>query len=146
MKLKSATVLKVIIIICMALVVALAIGAPWIIQWYARQRYLSSDSKIAIVVCYYACTVPAMAALFSMLRILRNIGQLHPFDRSNPVYLGVISWCCLAVSVICAVGGVWYPPLFLVCGTMAFLFLTVRVVLSCFKAAALLQEDKDLTI
>ena len=146
MKLRSVTALKIAVLISMGLAVILAVGAPWIAQWYAALRGISQDGKTAILVSYYICTVPALIALFSMLRLLRHIESRRPFDQKNTVYLNVISWCCLAVTVVCAIGGIWYPPLYMVSAAMIFLFLTVRVVCSCFNAAALLQEDNDLTV
>lgn len=146
MQLKSVTALKSAVLFCMALVIALAVGAPWIIQWYGNSRNITPEGKTAIMVSYYICAVPAVIALFAMLRLLRQIGHMRPFDRANAVYLSVVSWCCLTVASVCAIGGLWYQPLYMVCAAMVFLFLTVRVVYSCFKAAALLQEDSDLTI
>lgn len=146
MNLRSVTALKAAVVVCMVLAVAAAAGAPWIVGWYAGLRGISMAGQRAILISYYICTVPALSALWAMHRLLRQIGSRHPFDRKNTSYLKLISWCCLAVAIVCAVGGIWYPPLYMVCAAMIFLFLTVRVVCSCFTAAALLQEDNDLTV
>lgn len=146
MKIKSVTALKAAILLCMVLVVALAVGAPWIIQWYAALRSINASGKYAILISYYICAVPALIALTAMFRLLQHIEGRRPFDIKNSSYLNVISWCCLAVCVICVIGGIWYPPLYMVSAAMLFLFLTVRVVYSCFIAAAVLQEDNDLTV
>ena len=143
---KSVTLLKAAVIFCMFLVVALAAGAPWVVRWYADLRDIAPTEQTVIIICYYVCAVPALVALYSMLRLLIQIQRRHPFDKENPKYVSLISWCCLAVAAVCAVGGVWYPPLFFVCASMLFLFLAVRVVCSCFVAAARLQEDNDLTV
>lgn len=146
MKTKSVTVLTAAVVVCMVLAVIFAAGSPWLIRWYADVRGIAPPAQTAVLICYCVCTVPALIALGAMFRILRQIKRRRPFEKSNTTYLSVISWCCLAVAVACAAGGVFYPPLFLVSASMFFLFLVVRVVCSCFTAAALLQEDNDLTV
>lgn len=146
MKLKSVTALTAIVILCIVLAVALAVCAPWIVHWYAQFRAIDPPGERAILISYLVSTVPALVALAAMLRLLLRIRHTRPFDPTNPALLSVISWCCLAVAAICAVGGVWYLPLYMVTISMLFLFLAVRVVCSCFKAAAVLQEDNDLTV
>lgn len=146
MKLKSVAVLKVAVIVCAFLSVALGVAAPWIIDWYVSARHLAPQRGTAILVCYCICIVPTLIALYSMLRILQSIGKSHPFSGSTVKYLGIISWCCVAVAVICAGGVYWYPPLAFMSGAMVFLFLTVRVVSSCFLAGSVLQEENDLTV
>ncbi|MBQ6336778.1 MAG: DUF2975 domain-containing protein [Ruminococcus sp.] len=146
MKLKSVAVLKVAVIFCMALAVGTAIGAPWIIDWYVSVRHMAPVRGTAILVCYYICMVPALIALYCMLRVLHYITIKRPFEHTAPTYLDIISWCCIAIAVVCGVGAFWYPPLAIVSGAMVFLFLVVRVVSSCFMAGALLQEENDLTV
>lgn len=143
---KSVTALMAAVILSMALVVAIAVGAFWIVPWYGALRSISIEGERAILISYYLCTIPALSALFSMFKLLQKIKSKHPFEQKNVTYLRVISWCCLLVAVICAVGGVWYQPLYFVCASMLFLFLVVRVVCGCFSAAFELQQDNDLTV
>ena len=146
MNMKSVTVLKIAVIFCTVLLIALAAGAPWLTAWYGEYRHMTEKVVTAITVTFYLCFVPAFIALEAMFFLLRNIGKKHPFDRRNTVYLKVISWCCLAVFLICGVSGYWYKPLFFVSASMLFLFMTVRVVCTCFSAASKLQEENDLTV
>lgn len=146
MKLKSVAVLKAAVIICAILAVGVAVAAPWIIKWYVGFRQIAPEGGTAILVCYYICMVPALIALYCMLRLLIHIQQKRPFARAAMTYLTVISWCCLAVALVCLGGAFRYPPLAFVSAAMAFLFLTVRVVNICFRAGAMLQEENDLTV
>ena len=143
---KPAAAMTAAVWLCLALVVALAIGAPWIVEWWAALRGLPAAPKLAVLVSYYICMIPALGALVAMLKILKNIGRKHPFDKANSSYIGFISWCCIAIAAACAGGGVFYLPMFMVSACMLFLFLVVRVVRSCFITAAELQEDSDLTV
>ena len=145
-KTKSVAVLKAAIIVCAVLCVALGIAAPWIIDWYVGVRHLLPIRGTTILICYYVSMTPALVALYCMNRILQPIRSERPFEKTVLKYLGIISWCCVAVAVICACGIYWYPPMIVITGTMIFLFLTVRVVISCFLAGAKLQEENDLTV
>ena len=146
MKEKTVAVLKAAVIVCAVLSVALGIAAPWIINWYVDARHMLPVRGTAILICYYVCLVPTLIALYCMLRVLQPIQKKHPFEQTVLKYLGILSWCCVAVAVICACGIYWYPPLAFMSGAMIFLFLTVRVVISCFSAGAKLQEENDLTV
>lgn len=143
---KSVTALMAAVILSMVLVVAIAAGAFWIVDWYGAVRDISPKGERAILFSYYLCTVPALLALFSMFKLLKKLKSTHPFEQKNITYLSVISWCCLSVAAVCAVGGIWYQPLYFVCASMLFLFLVVRVACGCFSAAFELQQDSDLTV
>ncbi|MBQ5398735.1 MAG: DUF2975 domain-containing protein [Ruminococcus sp.] len=146
MEIKYTKGMTAAVAICMVIVIAAAACAPWLVSLYGDFRNIDPSGRIAILVSYYLCTAPMLTALYKMLRILRKISENRPFDYSNAKNLSVISWCCAAAGIICAAGGIFYPSLFLVCAAMTFLFLVVRVVCSCFKAAARLQEENDLTV
>ena len=146
MKLKSVAVLKAAVIVCAVLSIGVAVAAPWIVDWYARIRPLEPIMSTTLLICYYICMIPTLIALYSMLRVLIHIQKKHPFEHVALKYLGIISWCCLAVAVVCAGGAYWYLPLAFISAAMVFLFLTVRVVNSCFLVGTMLQEENDLTV
>ena len=51
-----------------------------------------------------------------------------------------------AISLICLIAGVAYPPVMFIAIIMGFLCLTVSVVASVMDAAVALREENDLTI
>ena len=146
MDLKPVKILKAVVVICVVLAVALAVASPRLVAMYAEFKGRTRPAQTAVLISYILSTFPALVALFSMLRILKNIGEKRPFDSSSLTYLNVISWCCVAIAAVCAVGGYWFLSLYAVSAAMMFLFLVVRVVSACFKAAAELQAENDLTI
>ena len=146
MKIRSGLALLIAVIVCMVLVVALAVAAPWLVRLYTGFRGITPAAGRAILIAYYGCSVPALIALGALLRLLLQLRKKRLFDRHNPVYFHIISLCCLGVALVCAAAGIWYPPLFLVWASMLFLFLTVRTVCSWFIAAVELQEENDMTI
>ena len=133
-------------VFCFALVVALAFAAPWLVGWYAQLRRIRSSGQTAILVAFYCCVPPVLAALVCLMRLLANIRAERVFSRQNTRLMAILSWCCAAVALATAACCRWYAPLLFVTGSMAFLFLIVRVVRNCFIAAAAIKEENSLTI
>ena len=146
MNFKSIKLLKATVIFCMVLVLGLAAAAPFIVEWYVGFRKIEAFRGTALLVSYYICMIPALTALYSMLKIIIQIQNKQPFANTALLYLGLISWCCLAVGFICGGGAFFYPPLAFLSAAMLFLFLTVRVVKICFSVGMRLQEENDLTV
>ena len=130
----------------MVALTALAFLAPWLIRKYADFRAIPDSGFHAIVVAFYACFVPAFTALICLWRLLANIKRGQPFLQINANLMAVVSWCCAAVAVFTLATALWYLPLLFVTGSMAFIFLIVRVVRNCFLAAIQLREENELTI
>lgn len=129
-----------------ALVTALLFALPAILKWYSAIRFLTDHAQTAIIVAFYCCAVFIFIALWSLDRLLRNILKSFVFVRSNVRSLRHIRLCCAAVSVICALGAVYYPPLIFLTLIMGFLFLVVGVVCQVMKAAVAIREENALTI
>ena len=133
-------------VLAMALVLVLLILGPRLIRLYADYRKIEAAAARAIVIAFYCCAAPAMAALLCLFRLLRNILHARVFLPQNSRLMALVSWCCLLVALISALFAWRYPPLLFVTLSMAFLFLIVRVVRNCFIAATALQEENRLTI
>lgn len=146
MKKSSVTIATVSVIVCMVLIVAVGIAAPWLVSWFVRLRGLSKTVGRIIFTAYYSCGVLAEFALFWLFKLLRNIKMDKMFDGVNPYYMFYISNSCLSIALSTFVFGFWYPPFFFVAAAMLFLFLIVRVVRLCFIAATEMKEENDLTI
>lgn len=146
MKKLSVRCAAVAVIICIAAAVGLGIAAPWLVELFCRYRGLAQQVGRAVLITYYVCLAPALASLFCLLRLLSNISRGEMFDRKNPFYMSVTSYCCLSVAAASGVCGFWYMPLFFICAAMLFLFLIVRVVRMCFVAATEIKEENDYTV
>lgn len=97
----------------------------------------------------YACCVPALIALFSLLRMLIDIRRGNIFVKSNVRRLRVISWCffaLFAILVLTAVFRIASPAILLVAIASGFFFLLIRVVKNVIDAARELREEHDFTI
>lgn len=126
--------------------VGLAAAMPWLVQWYAGLRHIRQSGQTAILAAYYGSLPFALIALVCLWRLLRNIHREEPFLAVNSRLMGAVSWCCAGVALVTLACFRWYPPLIFITLSMAFIFLIVRVVRSCFIAAIALKEENSLTI
>jgi hypothetical protein len=100
-----------------------------------------------IVGLYYACCVPAVAALLLLDRLLSNITKGKVFAEENVKALRAISWCCFAEAFILAIAALYFAPiLFAVAIVTAFFGLILRVVKNVIDAAVALKAENDFTI
>ena len=96
--------------------------------------------------CFYACAVPAAFALGLLLRLLLNVNKDVIFDKRNTKILSCVSYCSVLVSGITAIGAIFYLPFSFIAVAFLFLFLIIRILVGCFKAATLLKQENELTI
>lgn len=146
MKKISVNITAAAVVLCLIGVVVFTIFAQPLANWYMAFRGLSAHLGRVIAVAYYCCALPAAVALLCLLMLLVNIRNHDMFNQRNSRFMAIVSWCCILITVICAIAAYWYVPLILVSAIMLFLFLIVRVVRGCFVEATILREDQDLTI
>jgi hypothetical protein len=132
--------------IVIVLVICAAFAAPFLVKNYVA--YAAKDPGIAapLLATIYACTVPGLAAMFSLDRLLANIKKKDVFIHKNVKYLRIISWCSFAVSAILFVSGFYYLLFLLIAVAAAFFGLILRVVKNVIEQAVAIKDDNDLTI
>ena len=143
---KSVKFAIILDILFMAALLALLFLAPGIVGWYCGIRHLSVTIHNAILMCFYACSIPAATALALLLKLLFNMNKNFIFERQNSNILSGVSYCSILVSAITAVGAVFYMPFLFIAFAFLFLFFIIRLVVGCFKAATLLKQENELTI
>ena len=142
---KSIILSKLSVVIFMALLVAAAVYAPWLV----RQTFIYTDMigwEMYFLITVYTGCVPAALLLISLFRLLQRIGRGEVFIQKNVNGLRRISWYCFAGAVISAVSVLYYFPWAMVAVAAAFMGLIVRVVKNVFARAVSLQDDADFTI
>ena len=140
---KFAMILNILFMVALAL---LLVFAPQIAKWYCEIRELGEMVFRAIVMCFYGCAIPAATALCLLLKLLLNMNKDVIFERKNTNILSGVSYCSILVSAITASGAVFYLPFSFIAVAFLFLFLIIRIVVGCFKAATLLKQENELTI
>lgn len=142
----SARIMLWAVRFCMLALVALAVFAPKVVQWYVGIRRMEDVLGTVILVAFYACTPSVALALWTMDRLLRRFTKGDVFTHANVGLIRLISVCCALVAVATICGGIGYPPLWFVALLMAFLCLAVLVVAQVLDAATAIREENDLTI
>lgn len=99
-----------------------------------------------VVTSFYLCAPFAAAALYMLIRLLKNLLDDRVFIHTNVVYLRGISWCCYAVFLVTFAGGFLYVPLFIIAFATGVVGTLLRVVKNVMHAAEELREENDLTI
>ncbi len=126
--------------------VALMFLLPAILDWFSAFRHLEHWQRILVIVSFCCCVAFIGWALWNMDRMLRNVIAGEVFVRKNVCAVRQVRWCCGVVSLICAVAALAYLPLVALAVIMAFLCLTVSVVVQVMDAAVTIREENDLTI
>ncbi|MDO4876996.1 MAG: DUF2975 domain-containing protein [Oscillospiraceae bacterium] len=101
---------------------------------------------LGLSVVYYLGTAGAYAILFSLLKLLFNMGKDIVFDRSNTKLMNIIAYTFVAIAVDCTVGGFIWSGSFILAILALFLALVVQSVRVVFDKAITMKEELDLTI
>lgn len=99
-----------------------------------------------LMVVLYLCCLPALAALFSLDRLLVNIKREEVFVERNVRHLRIISWCCFAVAAFLACAVYYYLIFLAVAIVAAFFGLILRVVKNVIEEAVIIKTENDFTI
>nr|WP_315025281.1 DUF2975 domain-containing protein [uncultured Aminipila sp.] len=132
----------------MVLVVACAIALPYLIDIYLSigPYYISDINTKPFMTILYVCCIPALAALFSLDRLLVNIKKEEIFIKKNVAHLRSISWCCFGVAILVAMAGYYYFLFYFVAIVVAFIGLILRVVKNVIDQAVSIKAENDFTI
>jgi hypothetical protein len=144
---KSIGLSKFCVLVFMALLVAAAGSAPWIVErflLFSRAYLVGAEPWFFATI--YSCCVPAMIPLISLYRLLRRIEVGEVFVEGNVESLRRISWSCLAAAAICLASAFYYFPWAFVAVAAAFMGLIVRVVKNVVAQAVELKNESDFTI
>jgi hypothetical protein len=140
--LASSVCTKVVI----GIVICAAFAAPFMVKSYVSYTLKNPDIVAPLLATIYACTVPGLAALFSLDRLLANIKKKEVFIDKNVKHLRVISWCSFAVSAILFISGFYYLLFLLIAVAAAFFGLILRVVKNVIEQAVAIKKENDFTI
>ena len=101
---------------------------------------------IGLSVVYYLGTIGTYIILFSLLKLLSNMGKNVVFERTNLKLMNIIAFTFVGVAVDCLVGGFIWSGSFILAVLALFLALVVQSVRVVFDKAITMKEELDLTI
>ena len=151
---KKSVILSIAVCIFLSVLLALLIVlGPFIFEKYmVGYRGFGANSislwalKRIFALCFYPSAIFAGGALYSLIKLSFNIKDNKTFIKKNVTYLRVVSWCCIAVSVITFIGGLFYIPFFFIFVAAGFVGMLLRVLKNVMQSAVELKEDNELTI
>ncbi len=126
---------------------------PTIADWYKYEMTYEAESLLQRSTMYlpmcitlYVCDALALAALWNLNSLLRNIGRNEVFVSKNTVCLRRISWICMLAGLALIIFGLW-SIIFMVFGMCAVMFgLIMRVLKNVFEKAVEIKSENDFTI
>ena len=143
---KSARLTLCLTFFILIAVAAAAATLPWLTDWYIRKTGRKEELRTVIMTVCYICLPAALAALYSLIRLLKNILDGEIFIQGNVLHLRLLSWYCGAVSLITLATGYFYLPFYLVGLAAIFFTLILRVIKNVFAAAIEIKTENELTV
>lgn len=119
---------------------------PLIMEWLCQVRSMTGSEKTAVLIAFYACSIPVFFALFQMDRLLCNLRGGEVFSGSNVRKIRLLQWCSGITALICIPASFAYHPLLIMVVIMSFLCLVIGVLCQVMDAAVTIREENDLTI
>ena len=137
--------------LCLTFFILIAVAAavatlPWLTDSYIRKTGRKEELRTVIMTVCYICLPAALAALYSLIRLLKNILDGEIFIQGNVLHLRLLSWYCGAVSLITLAAGYFYLPFYLVGLAAIFFTLILRVIKNVFAAAIEIKTENELTV
>ncbi len=110
-------------------------------DWYNTEKLV-----LIVAVSFYVCCVPASVALYSIIKIMKNVLKESVFTKETVSLIRTLSWCCAVVSGACLVSGFFFMPMWIFTLGAAFLTLILRVLKSVMAKATEIKDENELTI
>ena len=129
-----------------AAAIAAAFTLPWLSRFYCKQTGRPDDIAGIIMAGCYSCLPFALAILYCLHRLLKNISEESIFINQNVIILRIISFLCYALAIICLISGFFYLPFIIVAIAAAFIALIIRVIKNVFFTAIAIKDENDMTI
>lgn len=144
---KSITLSKFCVLAFSAMLIGIALSAPWIVNRFldfSRADLVGKENFFLSTI--YSGSIPAAVLLYCLYRLLHSIEHEEVFISANVEYLRRISWCCFAGAIICFASTLYYFPWIFVAVAAAFMGLIVRVIKNIIAQAVELKNESEYTI
>lgn len=144
---RSIVITEILVVVIMGGLLLFDIFLWPISGLYLEHRQIHSETiRLTLVIVFYGVSVFAWVLLYKLFRLLRNLKRGNVFVEQNVGILRIVSYCCLAIGILCFAGGFFYRPLFFVAAAGLFMTLIVRVVKNVFHQAIEMKDELDYTV
>ncbi len=103
--------------------IVLSVFLPNLVTWYVEIKGRSESLATIIFVTCYPCAPFAGIILWSLRKLIKEALEEKFFEKRSIELIKRISICCIMVSVITLISGLFYLPFLIVGLTFAFLSL-----------------------
>ena len=150
---KSLILSRILTVAAVMAAIIVAFFIPAIAEWYEYEMSVEANSFldrssmfIPMCITLYVCDALALAALWNLNILLRNINKNEVFIQKNTNCLRRISWICMGVGAMMMIFGLW-SSIFVFFGMCALMFgLIMRVLKNVFEKAVEIKSENDFTI
>ena len=150
---KSLFLSRILTVVAAFAAVFVAFFIPTIADWYRYEMAFEAESVfsrdtmlVPMCVALYICDALALAALWNLHILLKNISKDQVFIPKNTACLRWISWICMGVGAVLMLFGLW-SSIFAFFGMCAVMFgLIMRVLKNVFEKAVEIKSENDFTI
>jgi len=150
---KSLFLSRILTVVAAGVAIFVAFFIPTLSEWYQIMMTVEtagildrSSMFVPMCVTFYVCDALALAALWNLHLLLRNISKDQVFIPKNTSCLRRISWICIAVGIMLMIFGLW-SSIFAFIGMIAVMFgLIMRVLKNVFEKAVEIKSENDFTI
>lgn len=143
---KSLLLSVIVVRIVIVLLFISLFMVPWLVNWYINVSNHLAELYLPLDIALFTCGVPAFITLFSLDKLLRNLGNSIIFEEANTKILRIISWCCFSICLITFCLGFYFYLSFLIAFAVGFFSLILRVLKNVFEHAVEIKHENDFTI
>lgn len=133
--------------VVLGLCIVFALTNPFVWQWFLGYfRPQLSRFRGWFIATSYLALVPAVTALWLLLRLLSNLRAGLVFVARNVQALRGISRCCALACLVCAASAWYWPPFLVMAGAFGLMALLLHTVKNCFAQAVAMKDELDYTV
>ena len=143
---KSILLTQVLMVIFAVFLLALDIGAYWIVKWFLLNWLHHDYEAIMMMITVYACSFYGWIFLIQFWFLLESVKRGEIFTIENVLRLRNVSWSCAGTAVVSAVAAVYYLPFLFITLGGAIATITLRIVKNLFEQAIAMKSELDLTV
>ena len=127
---KKINLIKLSVILTTAFIFLIGIVAvflPLLVTLYVEKTGRLEILATTIMITCYPCAPFTVLSLWYLRKVLKNFLAKNYLAPENEKYLKYMAFCCMIISLITVVAGMFYLPFFLVAATFLFLSLLIFV-------------------
>ena len=143
---KSLLLSVVVVRIVLALLFISLFLIPLLINYYLNYTGKLDTLYLPLLIILYASAIPAFITLFSLDKLLRNLGKNIIFEEINTKLLRIISWCCFSICLMFFAHGFYFTISFFISFAAGFISIILRVLKNVFEHAVEIKHENDFTI